>query len=337
MPLFTTIAELKEYNASANLGIDVDTIKPSYNHVENSVIIPELGQAQYDALLASYIASLPNLGPPMSAPLAALLVAVRKVIAPLAMLHYKNAVIQQLSDAGALEKASENGSPARMWVNNLQSETLFTEGMKALDLLLAFLETNKADYPLWVSGSGYTEFKEFILQTTKEFNDEVNISDSRKFFKAIRPDIKYAERMILTKHIGDDFYNRIVTARKDGTIIADEIIALKKIFPVVANYAIANTSLSIEHGNDGTYTIFSQSEFSGNKNNKQPPSAAVVESLKQKHERRAQQYLDQLLTYLNDTATALIFPEYFNSNYYTAPSTDAPTDINDELEKTFAF
>lgn len=337
MPLITKIEELKTYNAPANLGVEESTMLPAFRHIESTFILPELGQEQYDALLAAYEASLPPTNTAMSNALADLLDAVRKALAPLGILHYKNSVIQQISDAGSVERAGDNAIPVRMWVNNLQSETLFTEGMRELDALLKFLETNKSYFPLWTAGTGYSQFKEFILQTTDEFDNEVKINGSRKFFKALRPDVKYAEEMFLLQHIGEDFYNRLKEARTDDTLTSEETEVLKKIFPAVANFAMANTALLIQRGNDGVYTIYSESEFSGNKNSKRPPSDAQLAADKEFHERRAKQYMDKLLTHLNANASDTVFPEYFNSDKYTDPTTAATPDINESLTKTFTF
>lgn len=337
MALITTIEELKDYNTPANLGIDMITFLPSVNTTERNYLIPEIGKELYATLTNAYedsIAPVPS--GLLTAELEELLEYCRRVVAPLAMVHYKAMIMAQVSDGGAQEKALEGSMPVRMWVANLQTETLFTEGMAAIDSLLVFLEENQADYAEWTASDAYTEFKEFLLQTTKEFDDEVKISGSRKFFKALRPDIKYAELQILIKHIGVDFYDRLLAGKKDGSLTTEEKTALKNIYPVIANYAIANTALAIEHGNDGTYKIFTQQEYSG-KNSKQPPSEGAIEKLKANHQRRGQQYLHDLLIYLNKKATAVVFPEYYSSDYYTDPNAAAPQDINETLTKSFSF
>ena len=263
--------------------------------------------------------------------------AVRKVLAPLGILHYKNSVLTQISDGGAQERNTDAANPVRMWVNNLQSATLFEEGMRAIDLLLAFLEDNKGDYPDWANGDSFTQYKEFLLQTTDQFQEEVNIGYSRRFFRAMRSNIKFVETQIIKKVIGPDFYNRLVQCQIDDSYTQDELNALAAIYPVVANFAIANSSIGIELGSDGGYMVSSQSQNSGFKVDKKPIDLPQLEMLKKNHRERGQTYLDDLIAFLNSKASSTVYPLYFNSSYYTNPAGQEPVDINKDLRHTYAF
>src|ERR1041385_3864157 len=122
MPLITTIEELKLFNAPANLGIVEDTFLPCFAHVEETVLRPELGKLQYKELLESYNASIKTPPTGLSGRLKSLLAETRKVIAPLGILHYKNSILSQISDAGSVERSTEAAQPVRMWVNSLQTD-----------------------------------------------------------------------------------------------------------------------------------------------------------------------------------------------------------------------
>lgn len=335
MPLIKEIADLKEFSAPINAGVDFDTFLPSCKHIEKKVIRPAIGADLYDTLLEAYELSIAQIPTEMPEALKNLLPEVRAVLAPLATLHYKHSVIAGISDAGMVEKSIEQAAPVRLWVNSLQSETLFTEGMDALDMLLEFLEENKGDYQDWVQSDAYTEFHELLMQTTKEFDNEVKIGESRRLFKALRPDIKYAELQVVRKNIGAAFYNRLLTARKDDSFTQDELEVIPMIHAVTANFAIAHSSLPIELGADGMFTLFTDSQFSGYKSSKRPPAPSELERLRANYHKRGLMYLEDLLEHLNKNASVSVFPEYFASVNYTAPATNDDTSINDGLDKIF--
>lgn len=341
MALFSNIAELKKYNASINAGVIFETILPVINFVEDSEIVPLIGPAMYEALHDAYAATLDEDSDEVAeledAALAALLDKVRKVLTPLCVLQYKNSIVAQISDAGAVEKSAEAGDPVRMWVSNLHSETLLSEAMKATDMLLAFLEANKDDYPDWVNSEAYTELTSNILQTTKQFNSVVYINGSRIFFKAISADVRHVEETVIVERIGDAMYNRLLDGLNDGTLSNAEKGAVKLIISTVANLAIAKSSLPIIFGNDAVYKVYSESQYSGNRNNKAAPSASEMAVLKEQFNRRGLQSLDRLITYMNTTASVAVLSAYYNTPLYKNPNQGPEGSINDNLKNIFVL
>lgn len=348
MPLISKIEELKLFAAPANLGTIEETFLPCLAHVEETYLLPELGRIQYETLLTAYENSVRDVNQvALSAKYAALLKECRKVLAPLGMLHYKNSTLSQISDAGSVEKATDSGYAVRLWVTNLQNDTLFQEGMRALDNLLDFLERKKFDYPLWMEGEGFSEYSSFLLRTTKQFNNEVNIGMSRRLFKSLRPEIKFAEEMIVKEHIGEDLYERLLDglheeydsagSDSDDTdeLSADEEKLLKMIYPVVANYAIARSTLPLVFGNDGVYVRWSESQYSGKTMHKNAPDAGAMAEAKAQKANTGRIYLDKLIKYLNANASESKFPEFYNSDLYVEPDTGEATDPNDSLDNIF--
>lgn len=337
MPLITTIQELKEVSAPANLGIEITTLSPSLEHIERTVLIPEIGRVLYDTLKAAYVASLAPTNTALPAELAALLPHCRRVIAPLAMVHYKNSVLSGISDAGATEKSLENSIPVRMWVNSLQDATLSEEGTAAIESLLDFLTAHKDDYPEWVDSEAYTEHTELLVNTVKLFNSEVNINRSHRLFRQLRSDIKYAEQMVIITNIGDDLYQRLLEGREASDLTTIEKRLLKMIMPVVCNYAIANSPLPVEYGSDGAVSLFTSNDTTGQKNSRKAPDEKTMRLNRERFTRKAVHYLDKLTAWLNATATASVLPEYFNSPLYVAPTTAPLPDSNDSYNSIFTL
>ena len=337
MALITTIEELKEFSPAASLSIKHSSVLPSYTHVESYNIVPIIGKAQYDSLHAAYLLSIAPVPTPLTAAEAKLLSQVRKVLVPFSISHYRTTLLSRTSEAGSFELTPENSTPVRMWVNSLQTNLLESEGLFAEEALLQFLETNKADYALWVASESFTQLHSCLLQTAVQFNEEVNINNSRKFFRSIRPEIKYAEQMVLRKNIGALFYKRLLDSLKDNSTTADEKVIIGMIYPIVANFAIATTVLPIQFDNNGAVTISSDLRFSGNQKTEKEPNDPNLYDLKTTKLRIGQQYLDELISYLNANARSVLFPAYFNSINYVAPTTTPPLDPNENYNAIFVI
>jgi hypothetical protein len=337
MPLFTTIEELKPYGAPANLAIEMATFYPSCRHIEETILVTEIGRPLYKDLLAAYNASITNTPTPLPEPFVALIHEVRKALAPLAMLHYKNSVMVQMSEAGAVEKSGENAMNVRLWVNSLHTETMEREGYAALDNLLAFLDEHKADYPTWTNSDAFTQYKALLLQTTSEFNAEVNIASSRRLFRSLAPAIKFVEAQAIKKNIGTALYNRLVAGKTAGDLTAEEKEVLTMLISAIANFTIAQSNLPFSISTGGAFILSSAQGNSGQNFDRNAPGIADVKELKAQHHRIAQTYLEDAIDYLNKTASDSILPEYYNSPLYSNPNTTVSKDINEDLKNIFAL
>ena len=330
MALFTNIeTELKLYAPAASLGLNMLSIAPSRDYIERNYIKKELGKEQYDALAAAYDDSIASPSPTaMSASEQALWQAVMAALGPLTLWHYAAANVAEINDKGQAERNAEDAAPARLWVSNLQRDTLYDQGMKELDNLLAFLDENKADYPDWVSGTGYAGLKSNLVQTTENFDEHVSIGCSRKLFKMLRPNIKKVEYITIRKALGEDFYNRLIEGLQNDDLTAGETIVLNKLIPAVAHMAIADTTLPVQLGRDGVFYL--NSNTGNDTKNQTAPDESVWANMKREHAAAGKQYLNEALDYLNKNATAQVYPEYFNSDQYEDPSRADYGNINHE-------
>ncbi len=337
MPLFNTIADVNKYAGGVNSSLTFESLKPSLNSTERNMLLPELGEEMYNVVLDAYEASIAPSPTALPAEIELLLGYARAVVVPFALLHFKELAIVQINETGAKEKTPQNADPVRMWVNNLQTERLLAEGYTAIDNMLAFMEANKTFYPEWVSSTAYTRFTEFLLSSTEEFNGEVEIGKSRRMFKAMRADIKFVEDTVIKPNISEALYTRLRTAKTAGTLTTEENAALQLCLSVIANMALAESSLPVMLGSDNIYYIEHEAQFSSTK--KTVPDRSAITMVKSAAQKRGSIYLDKLVIYLNDTATNSVLSEYYNSDIYAtrADDTTDPDTINDTLTKTYAL
>jgi hypothetical protein len=339
MALYTNIAtELKPYCTGVTLGISIDTIAPSRDYVERKYIKKALGAAQLEAIAAAYEDSIAPTPTAMSSAEQALWEAIMAALAPLSVWHFAGVNATEITDKGQSERATEDTTPIRLWVSNLQRNTLYEQGMTDLDNLLAFLDENKSDYPDWVAGTGYTGLKNNLVQTTANFDEYVHINGSRSFFQRMKPSIKKVEYITIRKAISEEFYNRLIEGLQQDDLTATEQAVINKLIPAVAHMAFADCDLPIERGDDG---VFMLSNTAGNDTqNKNLPSESVLQAIKRDHYNTGKIYLNEALDYLNKTATASILPEYYESAQYEDPTATGYGDVgynNDDLKTIFSL
>lgn len=339
MALITSIEnELKPNCTAATLGITIASITPSIEYIERKYIKPELGAAQYAALVAAYEDSIADPPTAMSAEEQALWDHVALPLANLAVWHFSGATATEISDAGMRERNAEDGVGARLWVTNLQRDTLFTTGMEEIDNLLTFLDENRSDYPAWVAGNGYAGLKSNLLQTTAQFNEYVHIDGSRKLFKQLRPSIKKVEYITIRREISVEFYERLLAGLEANNLTADEQSAIDKLIPAIAHMAIADSDLPLQFGNEGAFYL----SYKAGDNDKErlPAMDSYTENMKRSHRAKGQQYLNEAIHWLNQTASDSTLSEYYDSDKYEDPEGDDYTRLpfdNENYDNIFTL
>jgi hypothetical protein len=342
MPLITTIEELKSFTNAVSLATFPDDLAPSLATIEDSVIADIIGTAQLADLQAAYAASIADPGPvPLSDRNMKLWTAINKVLVPLAIIDFINNTMASTSAAGTGESSASGMASARMWVTVQKKENLQRTAQRAIDNLYVFLETNKADYELWTASDQYTEFKELLVQTTKQFNDIVEIGGSRKLFLRLRASISEVEKMFIIPLIGQPFYDALITALK-GTPDANQIAAVKALREAIIRLSMSRTPLPLMFDEHGVYYISSDATNTGEAISRNPSRNAVNEQTMDAYKLQlmltGQGFLAQAKKYLNATASDTIFPEYFNNPaVYSDPTTQDLSSVNDRLNNTFVL
>lgn len=313
MALIKTINELNLYVGVA-AAAKLELITPLIKRAEQKYIIPEIGQAQYDDLNTAY-----NSGNALSVQLAALLPQVQLPLANFAALLYIPFAEVIMSEAGIqrMETASNKTAHVRQ-VERLEA-SLITAGYEGLEAMLKFLEANKTTYTIWAGSSAYTISKELFINNASEFQQYVNIDNSRRLFQKMRQTIKKIEDFTIKSIVGSDLFAAIKTQITAGTLTAENTALMGFIKPAVAHLAIADSltemiaQLSPESGliniSIGAMDRVSQKEIA--KDN-------FVDARIKKELADGQVYLAQLSDYLIEKVS--IYPLYENSSAYSPTS-----------------
>lgn len=320
--LFSTIDEFAVY-VPVNTSLSFDTIKRDILRVERKYLLPYLGQAQYNALDAAY----DNGNGSLTGAQQLLMDYVRDVVALFTTAQALPIIQVQISDSGVKSHDTDTEKTAAQWkVDQLTEDYCIKLGWDAIDEMLKFLEANT--YPLWEGDTtASTINKQFVINTTAEFNKYYFINESPSTFKALEPSMRNVQTLDFEGGPGPDLLARILSEIASGTITADIAKILIWVKPMFANMVIARglKELFVTVRADGVYHN-GYKATSGNENNRERTAAAAAQAQRiNECLTQADIYRKKLVDYLNANATSSKYPEWFNSSLYVAPEAATET------------
>lgn len=316
MALFKTTAELKTY-IPANVDFNIEGLMPFIKSAETEFIIPNISQAQYDDLSAAYNVVSPSL----TAAQTALLARIQPALAHYAFKKWIPFGQVQIDSAGIRIASTESMKTAFQWQTKDLEASSLQSAYTFMEALLTYMEANKASYALWTASDSYTVFKESFINTASDFNKYFNINSSRLTFISFKACMKKVEDFAVKAVLDATTFAAIKTRIKAGTTTAADTALLNFIQPAVAHLTIAaalktqaaiiNSNGIIVAKNVGFMTV--------------DAGDAAGAELKDQMIRTASEdgnaYLRQLQQYLNENASASIYPDYFASDLYADPDT----------------
>ncbi len=323
--LFKTIDELRKYVA-ISLASDFSVISPFIAYCELRYIIPLIGKEQYDELNEAYNAEEPELSDEQTA----LLEKLQAALANLSYLESYDELQLQISDNGIRIISDGTYKQAFQWqITNLKSSNI-RRGFAYMDEVLAYLEANKDTFTLWADSDAYTQSKQFLINTTDDFNSYVNISASRKTFMALWPLMKKVELFFIVTRIGKDLYDEIKAEILEDNVSDDNKILLDYLKPAIAHFTVARAVIELPMEITSTgFFIDSIKAGSDSYLERTPGDVKLLSEKKSLLEQDAEGYMRQLITYLDANASEDKYAAYFDSTYYTAPADSSTTEFHE--------
>lgn len=334
MALFKTTEEIQNYLA-VDTGENIKHILPDIKWAEERYIIPAIGQAQYDDLNDAY-----NEDPQAMTEAQERLL--EKVQMPLIHLAYSKAFIvaQVHIDAVGISITSDsNRKTAFQWqIEELKEDYAAEKGFNGLDFLLAFLENNKSDYPLWENSDAFTITRQFFINSTVIFNQIVNIGNSRRTFLALWPGMTTVEELQLEPVLGAAFYQELKAKILAGTLSNDEKALVDKIQKPVAFFTAAESIYDMPlRIRAGSLVLDSLKSGSENIKDRRPAEARDLEAYSGKQKEKAGVYIGRLKDYLQATASPTVFATFYASELYIHPEERAKTYTNNPDSSQFSL
>jgi hypothetical protein len=228
---FNDIDELKEFVAVTK-GLAIDSIGPNITKAARKFIIPMIGQDIYDEMITAYTGT-PN---PQQA---ALIKEIQRSLAPFSVYMYIPEAEVTFNDSGIMRAEGQHQKTAYAKQVQQLRESMIEGGYDALEDLIAFLETNKADYPTWVNSPEYTLNKSHLLNDAKTFSQYYLLKQGRQTYKVLFPTLKDVELFYIIPQIGQDYYDELLDQILNANLTAENKKVLEWIQAAVANFTIS--------------------------------------------------------------------------------------------------
>lgn len=302
MPLIKNIQQVRDAGLKisfTNNGTQLADMKAA----ERQFLLPILGTALLTALQAT---------PAPDDKFSELLSVAQRAEAHLAYWMDLAVIQTTITDSGLRTFDNNNSQAAHRWEYKEVQDMLEKKGCEALEEMLELLHDNAADWG-WQMPGNYNSY--FV--TGKDFSAYFFLFEPFRTFNQLRPVMKQVEDQYIITTIGEDLF---IDLLNKATLTPLELKAFKLIKKAVAQFTIkmAIEVLPVKISNGGFTVLLTDSSDKPNGQEAQAPTSLMALT----HaacEKSGNTYLEELKQLLNTSASAEVFPVYFNSSFYTAP------------------
>lgn len=235
--LFKDTARFKAFFPTVNKNMAWETLSPFVAIAEQRYIVPLLGSDQYAALDNAYTAAANETL--LTTNEKALLEKVRWPLAYYTAFIAMPNLLTMVSDMGITEQQSTGGNatPSRQWVFESQYSETEKSAEAFADMLLSWLETNRATYPQWANSTARTINQKLLIDSTATLEHYVYVNQSRRAWLHLRPFTEQVEQDYILPALGADFWAEIQTAML-GTPSANQQKLIDRLRRAVATMAV---------------------------------------------------------------------------------------------------
>lgn len=170
-------------------------ISNEINDATAEVLIDAISKEQYDALQAAYDASP---GVALPAKYDAILPMAQRVVAEIAVaLYVQKKGLANIGAHGLTQPGNAETKASSQWAVRATSLEYRRSGFRVVDRLLAYMESDKGNYPLWTNSTAYTVYKEVFVFNCDLLTKHITaVKKSRTVFKTLVPFLRTAEDMV---------------------------------------------------------------------------------------------------------------------------------------------
>ena len=332
--LFKTSIKIKEYAQLAG-EINFASIVPTLRMVEKKHIGAILGSELYNALDTAYTNAADENN--LSASNKKLLLQCRMVIGPMLCCYYIDKADVLLGDSGAQRSETATNKTAFQYQGTKFKEANLREGEDATELLLQFLEENKADYPQWTASYTFKQYRSLFIKTGNEFNELYPSQSPYRNYWAMRTKMLDVEENIIRPFLGDTMTDALKA--KDQTnnpVFTDkEKQLLFKLKKAISNYTVAFAvpQMNVRINANGL-SVLATSSFStnDNENTRSGANDTAINALIKSCTNTGQEWIVNATKFLNDNKVD--FPDWIG---FTENIINEIASPNADLKGTFGM
>lgn len=139
-----------------------------------------------------------------------------------------------VQEGGFMVNSSDSTAPASAQRVTNYVASLEASGWNAVEMMLRFLETNKADYTTWTESDCYTLANRNLINSAVEFDKIVNIDKSRLRFSKFRTEIDKVEQLIIIPLISLEQYTELKTTEDEKHLLLKDHLKKAVVYFVAA-------------------------------------------------------------------------------------------------------
>jgi hypothetical protein len=228
MTLTTTTEEIKAANSAVVHDLKFESLQSFVEDTSIRDIIPAIGRSTY-IIIGSGVGEAFDIARQLA----------KRAEANLAVASYVSFGSVKLSENGAMVYQDDRNRIASDKKVSYLCNQSRVDGYRALDYLLAHLETDRILFSDYHAGDERKAHLSGFLNTTFEFNEAVYIDNNPLLIRSLKTFIREAETEHILPLLGDDFADSLHNKYLSGTCNDTEKQLLKLMARVIAHYAIA--------------------------------------------------------------------------------------------------
>lgn len=228
--LFSNFAEFKTYvGGRINTSIKLESLDATIYETARRHITPWLGLEFYEYLVA---------GSGLTGEEEDLLPYVKRPLAILTMYEWSKVGAIEVGESGMHRIESETRKSAYRYQERKYEEDALEKGYNALELLLRYLDTNKADFGDWAESEEGLAHRTPLLNYASDFRFLTLPECDRYTFECIRPIIAEVEKFGIEKQLPAEFWEGFIGRHLDGSLTDEEVLLRKYIRQSIAHRSI---------------------------------------------------------------------------------------------------
>ena len=299
--------------ASVNVSNTIENWFPYIEEAQETFIKPVLGIGLYEQLQdAMALDPVPPDDGTTLENLVKLLEMVRKPLALYALWLGADEFGVSVSSQGiqVIETPTHKTAP-QYRVQNLK-ENWIRRANTALDLVLKFLDEHREDYPAYIRQDA-----DLFIRNTLEFNNEVDIRESRRVFVALKPVIRSVERKYIRPALSSELFDELKQVLLSNSEMSKEQKALMdQIRPALAHLTISRALIEISIDVLDWGIFDTAGNTFANVSSKQASNKDRISIMAEANQRDGEAELKALQQLLDETASETVYPLYFHSSRY---------------------
>jgi hypothetical protein len=229
--IFQDIQDFKKYvGGGANMSLQMSSIAPTMHDAARDHLVPYLGGEFWGALNGEL--PLNTRIPPT------VLRYIKRPLALLTMYEYSKIAGVQASELGLMRVQTDSHQSAFRYQETEYRAYMLEKGYEALDELLVFLMTNRADYDWWRESAGFYKHTELFVRYASQLRSHYGMNISRYTYEILRGVLRDVEYFVIESFLPIAFVEHLRGLNETGSPTPEEVQAIVMVQAACVHLAI---------------------------------------------------------------------------------------------------